>query len=118
MEKLMLGDYRQDLAGEIIGKVTLIEEDSFCFRAADGVSYHGGNTRPVFITDEWINKANSECEKHGVVLDWSRSHKLKVSCIETNAEGKKKVQISFFYPKPRYVHQLQKILRDFDDMEI
>ena len=108
----MLNDILWD--GEYMGRVIALSEDEFIVRSDNG-EWNGDNTRPMPITNEWIinNKVHDICEKNGLVIDFSRKYKLKLSLMNGD-----KVVISYFYPMPQYVHELQHILRNFNMIEI
>lgn len=98
-----------------IGRVIELYEGTFIFRA-NGEEYHGENTRPLPLTSEWIvaNKVHEVCKKNGLAIDFSRKHKLKISLLGEDG----KIIISYFYPSPQYVHELQHILRNFNRIEL
>ena len=114
MEKgtLMLNDILWD--GEHTGRVIALSEDEFIVKSENG-EWDGENTRPVPLTKEWIAKSNVHeiCEKNGLIIDFSRKHKLKLSIMNDG-----KIVISYFYPLPQYVHELQHILRYFNAIEL
>ena len=101
----MINDIVCDNEGRT-GRVIELDEEHFIIRA-DGEEYHGENTRPVLLTEEWEKKAIEVCKPYCIVLDFTRTRKLKLSVLVGR-------QISYFYPKPLYVHELQHILRYFD----
>lgn len=113
-EMLMLNDILCDGSGHT-GRVIALSEDEFLVRA-DGDEWDGEDTRPMFITDEWIlaSKVHDICFKNDIILDFSRKHKLKLSVVDS--EGR--IVISYFFPMPKYVHELQHILRYFNRIEI
>ena len=112
--QLMINDIVCDNNGHT-GRVIELYEDSFIIRA-DGEEYYGENTRPLPLTNEWIiaNKVHEVCEKNGLAIDFSRKHKLKISLLGEDG----KIIISYFYPLPQYVHELQHILRNFNRIEL
>jgi len=111
--QLMINDIVCDNNGHT-GRVIELYEDSFIIRA-DGEEYHGENTRPLPLTSEWIvaNKVHEVCEKNSLAIDFSRKRKLKISIMNGD-----KIVISYFYPTPQYVHELQHILRNFNRIEL
>lgn len=110
--QLMLNDILWD--GEHTGRVIALSEDEFIVRSENG-KWYGENTRPMPLTNEWIveSKVHNICEKNSLAIDFSRKHKLKISIMNGD-----KVVISYFYPMPQYVHELQHILRNFNMIEI
>ena len=106
----MLNDILWD--GEHSGRVIALSENEFIVRSDNG-EWHGENTRPMPLTNEWILRANEVSEKNGLHIDFSRKNKLKISILDGD-----KVVISYFYPMPQYVHELQHILRNFNKIEI
>ena len=111
-EMLMLNDILWD--GEHTGRVIALSEDEFLVRS-DSEDWDGENTRPMPITNKWIaqSKVHDICEKNSLNIDFSRKHKLKLSLMNVG-----KVVISYFYPMPQYVHELQHILRQFNGIEL
>lgn len=73
--------------------------------------------KPVELTHEYIinNKILDICQYNNITIDFSRRYKLKVSIVDFIAG---KTIISYFYPKPKYIHELQHILRNFNEIEI
>lgn len=108
--QLMLNDILCDGNGNL-GRVIAFSEDEFIVRSDTGE--WDGDTKPVSLTSGWIVKANEVCEKNSLAIDFSRKYKLKISIMNGN-----KVVISYFYPMPQYVHELQHILRNFNMIEI
>lgn len=108
--QLMINDILWD--GKHTGRVIELTEDYFIVRSENG-EWDGDNTRPMLLTNEWIVKACKVCEKNSLHIDFSRKYKLKISIMNGD-----KVVISYFYPMPQYVHELQHILRDFNMIEI
>ena len=106
----MLNDILWD--GKHTGRVIALSEDESIVRSENG-EWDDGNTRPMPLTSEWIIKAHEVCIKNSLALDSSRKHKLKISIMNGD-----KVVISYFYPMPQYVHELQHILRNFNMIEI
>ena len=106
----MLNDILRDGNGNL-GRVIAISEDEFIVRSDTGE--WDGDTKPVYLTSGWLVKAHEACEKNNLAIDFSRKHKLKLSIMDGD-----KVVISYFYPLPKYVHELQHILRNFNLMEI
>ena len=106
----MLNDILCDGNGNL-GRVIAFSEDEFIVRSDTGE--WDGDTKPVSLTSGWIVKANEVCEKNSLAIDFSRKYKLKISIMNGN-----KVVISYFYPMPQYVHELQHILRNFNMIEI
>lgn len=104
-KQLMINDIVCDNEGRT-GRVIELDEEHFIIRA-DGEEYHGENTRPVLLTEGWEKKAVDVCKPYCIVPDFTRKYKLKLSVLVGR-------QISYFYPKPLYVHELQHILRYFD----
>lgn len=98
-------------------RVIGINRRFFCY-LQDGKEYLGRyeEIRPLILTNDWIktNKVRSICKQNSISIDFSRTHKLKLSILDP--EGK--IEISYFYPKPKYVHELQHILRNFNEIEI
>lgn len=111
--QLMLNDILWD--GEHTGRVIALSEDEFLVRSDCG-EWDGDNTRPLPLTNEWIakSKVHEICEKNSLVIDFSRKRKLKLSIVGKDG----KIIISYFYPMPQYVHELQHILRYFNLIEI
>lgn len=111
--QLMLNDILWD--GEHIGRIIALSEDEFIVRSENG-EWDGENTRPMPLTNELIveKKVHEICEKNGLIIDFSRKRKLKISVIGKDG----KVLISYFYPMPQYIHDLQHILRYFNCIEI
>lgn len=107
-KQLMINDIVCDNGGRI-GRVIELDEEHFIIRA-DGKEYHGENTRPVFLTEEWEKRAIEVCKTYGIVLDFTRTHRLKLSVLS----DKPYLGITYYYPKPSYVHELQHILRYFN----
>ena len=91
------------------GRVIELDEESFIIRA-NGKEYHGENTRPVLLTEEWKKKATEICKPYSISLDWTRTHRLKLSVLVP----KPHIGITYYYPKPSYIHELQHILRYFN----
>ena len=110
--QLMLNDILWD--GEHTGRVIALSEDEFIVKSENG-EWDGENTRPMPLTNEWIvkSKVHEICEKNSLCIDFSRKHKLKLSIMNGD-----KVVISYFYPMPQYVHDLQHILRYFNLIEL
>ena len=106
----MLNDILWD--GEHTGRVIALSEDEFIVKSENG-EWDGENTRPMLLTNEWIIRAKEICEKNSLAIDFSRKHKLKISIISNG-----KIVISYFYPLPQYVHELQHILRYFNAIEL
>lgn len=111
--QLMINDILWD--GEHAGRVIALSEDEFIVRSENG-EWNSENTRPIPLTNEWIVKSNVHeiCEKNGITVDFSRKRKLKISAIGNDG----KIIISYFYPMPQYVHDLQHILRYFNCIEL
>lgn len=109
-EQLMLNDLLRDGSGNT-GRVIAVSEEDFIVRSDTGE--WDGNTQPIPITKEWVVKAHMVCEKNSLAIDFSRKHKLKLSIMNQD-----KVVISYFYPMPQYVNELQHILRNFNLIEI
>jgi len=111
-KQLMLNDILWD--GEHMGRVIALSEDEFIVKSENS-EWNGENTQPLPITNEWIIKSgvNDICEKNSLHIDFSRKYKLKLSIMNGD-----KVVISYFYPMPQYVHELQHILRNFNLIEI
>lgn len=112
MEKgtLMLNDILWD--GKHTGRVIAISEDEFIVSSENG-EWDGENTRPMPLTNEWIVRANEISEKNSLHINFSRKNKLKISIMNDG-----KIVISYFYPMPQYVHELQHILRYFNCIEL
>jgi len=108
--QLMLNDVLRDGSGNI-GRVIAISDDEFIVRSDTGE--WDGDTQPIPITNEWILRAHEVCEKNSLAIDFSRKYKLKLSIM-----GGDRIIISYFYPMPQYVHELQHILRNFNLIEI
>ena len=108
--QLMLNDVLRDGSGNT-GRVIAISDDEFIVRSDTGE--WDGDTKPVPITSEWMIIADEVCEKNSLHIDFSRKYKLKISIMNGD-----KVVISYFYPMPQYVHELQHILRNFNMIEI
>ena len=110
--QLMLNDILWD--GKHVGRVIALSEDEFIVKSENG-EWNGENTRPMPITNEWIakSKVHNICENNSLAIDFSRKHKLKISIMNGD-----KVVISYFYPMPKYVHELQHILRNFNLIEL
>lgn len=108
--QLMLNDILWD--GEHTGRVIALSEDDFIVRTENG-EWDGENTRPMPLTNEWIVRATEISEKNSLHIDFSRKNKLKISIMDGD-----RVVISYFYPMPQYVHELQHILRNFNMIEI
>ncbi len=108
----MLNDILWD--GEHTGRVIALSEDEFIVKSENG-EWDGENTRPMPLTNEWIakSKVHEVCEKNSLNIDFSRKYKLKLSIMNGD-----KVVISYFYPMPQYVHDLQHILRYFNLIEL
>ena len=108
----MLNDILWD--GEHTGRVIALSEDEFIVRSENG-EWDGENTRPLPMTNEWIAKSGVHdiCEKNSLRIDFSRKYKLKISIMSGD-----EVVISYFYPMPAYVHELQHILRNFNRIEL
>jgi len=113
-ETMMLNDIVCDGDGHT-GRVIALSEDEFLIRA-DGEEWNGDGTRPMFLSNDWIvnSKVHEICEKNGLVIDFSRKRKLKISIVDKDG----KIIISYFYPMPMYVHELQHILRYFNRIEL
>ena len=109
-EQLMLNDILWD--GEHIGRVIALSIKGFIVNSENG-ELDGENTRPMPLTNEWTVKAHEVCKKNSLAIDFSRKNKLKISIMNDN-----KVVISYFYPMPQYVNELQHILRNFNMIEI
>ena len=111
-KQLMLNDILYD--GEHIGRVIALSEDEFIVKSNCG-EWNGENTKPLPITNDWLIKSRVHdiCEKNSICIDFSRKHKLKVSIMDGD-----KIVISYFYPMPKYAHELQHILRNFNLIEI
>lgn len=109
----MLNDILWD--GEQTGRVIAISEKEFIVRS-DNVEWNGDNTKPMPITNGWIieSKVHEICAKNSLLIDFSRKRKLKISIIDKDG----KIIISYFYPMPQYVHELQHILRYFNCIEL
>lgn len=108
--QLMLNDILWD--GKHIGRIIALSEDGFIVKSENG-EWDGENIRPMPLTNEWVVKAHEICEKNSLAIDFSRKYKLKLSIMDGD-----KVVISYFYPMPKYVHELQHILRNFNLIEI
>ena len=108
--QLMLNDVLWD--GKHTGRVIAVSEDEFILKSENG-EWDGENTQPVPLTSEWIVRAHEVCKKNSLAIDFSRKYKLKISIMNGD-----KVVISYFYPMPQYVHELQHILRYFNMIEI
>jgi hypothetical protein len=110
--QLMLNDILWD--GEHTGRVIALSENEFIVRSDNG-EWDGGNTKPMPLTNEWIvkSKVDEICEKNSLAIDFSRKNKLKLSLMNGD-----RIIISYFYPMPQYVHELQHILRNFNMIEI
>ena len=108
----MLNDILWD--GEHTGRVIALSEDEFIVRSDNG-EWNGENTMPMSLTNEWIvkSKVYEICEKNSLAIDFSRKNKLKLSLMNGD-----RIIISYFYPMPQYVHELQHILRNFNLIEI
>lgn len=108
----MLNDILWD--GERTGRVIALSEDEFIVRSDNG-EWNGDDTQPLPITNEWITKSRVHeiCEENSLRIDFSRKRKLKLSVMDGD-----KVIISYFYPMPKYAHELQHILRNFNLIEI
>lgn len=106
----MLNDILCDGNGNL-GRVIALSEDEFIVKSDTGG--WDGDTKPVSLTSEWIVKAHEVCEKNSLAIDFSRKYKLKISIMDGD-----KVVISYFYSMPKYVHELQHILRYFNMIEI
>lgn len=111
--RLMLNDILWD--GEHIGRIIALSENEFIVKSEDG-EWNGEDTRPLPLTNDWLvkNKIHEVCNKNNLVVDFSRKRKLKLSLVDENG----KIIISYFYPMPQYVHELQHILRYFNCIEI
>lgn len=106
--QLMINDIVCDNEGRT-GRVIELDEEHFIIRA-DGEEYHGENTRPILLTEEWEKKAIEICKPYNISLDWTRTHRLKLCVLNE----KPSLGITYYFPKPRYVHELQHILRYFN----
>ena len=104
----MINDIVCDNEGRT-GRVIELDEENFIIRA-DGEEYHGESTKPVLLTEEWQRKADEICKPYNISLDWTRTHRLKLSVLNK----KPSLGITYYYPKPLYVHELQHILRYFN----
>lgn len=106
----MLNDILWD--GEHTGRVIALSENELIVRSDNG-EWDVENTRPMPLTNEWIVRVNEISEKNSLHIDFSRKNKFKISIMNGD-----KVVISYFYPMPQYVHELQHILRNFNLIEI
>ena len=106
----MLNDILWD--GKHTGRVIAISKYEVIVRPENG-DWDGENSRPMPLTNEWIVKAHEVCENNSLHIDFSRQSKLKISIMDGD-----KVVISYFYPMPQYVHELQHILRFFNMIEV
>lgn len=106
----MLNDALRDGSGNT-GRVIAISDDEFIVCSDTGE--WDGDTQPIPITNEWILRAHEVCEKNSLAIDFSRKYKLKLSLMDGD-----RIIISYFYPMPQYVHDLQHILRYFNLIEI
>lgn len=115
--KLMINDYIRLNSGEE-GKVVSLEAAGGSIKTNDGKEYwfYSTNWMPLELTEDWIiqHRVFPITLANGVDVDFSRSHKLKVSLFDSN----QRIQISYFFPKPKYVHELQQILRGFSEIEL
>ena len=107
-KQLMINDIVCDNEGRT-GRVIELDEENFIIRA-DGEEYHGESTKPVLLTEEWEKKATEICKPYNISLDWTRTHRLKLSVLNE----KPSLGITYYYPKPQYVYELQHILRYFN----
>ena len=116
-KKLMINDFVATSDG-IEGRVIELYTDTIVIKDKDGEDYWltPSTARPVFLTDEWIKEHDvlAIAEKNQMILDFSRKYRLKVSLFSSD----KTVQITYYYPKPKYVHELQQILRFFNEIEL
>ena len=77
--QLMINDIVCDNEGRT-GRVIELDEENFIIRA-DGEEYHGESTKPVLLTEEWEKKATEICKPYNISLDWTRTHRLKLSVL-------------------------------------
>ena len=68
------------------------------------------SVEPIPLTPEILEK-NKLLKHDRFELDFSRHHRLKVILLWTDAKGISRPQITFYLPKPQYVHELQHALR-------
>ena len=116
-KQLMLNDYIASSDG-IKGKVIILYTDAIVIKDDNGEEYWlvPSTAKPIPLTDEWMREHNvlAIAEKNHCNLDFSRKHRLKV--ILTSGDGT--TQITYYFPKPQYVHELQHILRQFNEIEL
>lgn len=116
-KKLMINDFVATSNG-IEGRVNELYTDTLVMKDNDGEDYWltPSTARPVMLTEEWIKEHNvlAIAEKNQIVLDFSRKYRLKVSLFSSD----KTILITYYYPKPKYVHELQQILRYFNEIEL
>lgn len=102
----------------IIGRVVSLDTKGGSVKTDDGKEYwfYPSAIRPILLTDEWLlaHRVITITGENGLEIDFHRTHKLKVSLVDSS----RKLQISYFFPKPQYVHELQQILRQFNNIEI
>ena len=104
-KQLMLNDYIASSDG-IKGKVIELYTDTIVIKDDSGEEYWlvPSTAKPIPLTDEWMKEHNvlAITEKNHCNLDFSRKHRLKV--ILTSGDGI--TQITYYFPKPKYVHEL------------
>lgn len=102
----------------IIGRVVSLDIKGGSVKTDDGKEYwfYPSAIRPIPLTDEWLlaHRVITITGEAGLEIELHRTHKFKVSLVDSNH----KVQISYFFPKPKYVHELQQILRQFNSIEL
>lgn len=106
----MLNDVLWD--GKHTGRVIAVSQYEIIVKS-ENEKWDGENTQPMPLTNEWIVRAHEVCEKNSLYIDFSHKNKLKISIIDGD-----RIVISYFYPMPQYVHELQHILRYFNLIEI
>lgn len=111
---LMLNDIVYNNKEQIV-RVIAINKNRIT--TSDNEKLKDSDIKPVELTHEYIinNKILDICQYNNITIDFSRRHKLKISIVDFIAG---KTIISYFYPKPKYVHELQHILRNFNEIEI
>lgn len=111
---LMLNDIVYNNKGQIV-RIIAINKNRIT--TSNNEKLKDSDIKPVELTHEYIinNKILNICQYNNISIDFSRRNKLKISIVDFIAG---KTIISYFYPKPKYIHELQHILRNFNEIEI
>ena len=113
---LEIGDYVRNNNDLRIGKVIELSENEVTMLSFDNIEYRYNKDLiiPVLLDETGIESSINTCTRHHIKLDFSRRNRLKVSLFDSNG----KIQITYYYPKPNYWHELQQIARRFDETEL